>query len=467
MKTDTAIIKLTLRTNKILSNGLHPIMLCVQFHGRKEKSTGYACSKKFWDKQTQSVNQKFPNAALINKEIVDLKNRVIEKKLQFEINKQPYTAEMLLDNTKIDFCGNDKKFTSIVAQLIKDRQVQPNTIKNYNLLISHLIKFIGNEHFIINQLNVEVVKKFAKYLETNNIKKNTIRTILSKLASAFNYAIEKEIIKQESYPFKTFKYSKIYPKASFKRALTVQNIQALESHFINEMLYVDLLTSDIYYRQGVEAKLQQRWTIEFALAIYLLAYKMQGLAFVDMAHLKLEDVKTEEHEIEDEKKKYYIINIERQKTGHPVPIVIEVNNINYSLFNIFLQTAHLRENYIFPILKSNDGKYKYTTKKEIDTALLTSETIVNKNLKKLAKQVNQDIIKFCKKTGQEVPPLIREDITYYSVRHTFATHYAFSPNCNPIMLAKMMGRSITNIQTYINDLTATQDIIREKQKMFL
>lgn len=465
MKTDTAIIKLTLRTNKTLSDGLHPIMLCVQFHGRKEKSTGCACSEDYWDKQNQLVKKGFPNFAQINEIIVKLKHKVTEKRLQFEINQEPYTAEMLLDDTKIDFCGNDKKFTGIVAQLIKERQLKPNTIKNYDLLVKRLVEFMGNRHFIINQLNVEQVKKFAKHLEANNIEKGTIRTILGKLAAVFNYSIEKGIIKQDFYPFRTFNYSKIYPKSSFKRALTKQNIQALEGYFTTEMLYVDILTSNIYYKQGVETKLQQRWTIEFALAIYLLAYKMQGLAFVDMAHLKLEDVRIEEHEIDDEKKKYYIINTEREKTGHPVPIVIEVNDINYSLFNIFLQTAHLRENYIFPILKSNDGKYNYNTAKKESTALITAETLINKNLKKIAVLVNQEIINFCKKTKQEVPPLIREDISFYSVRHSFATHYALTPNCSPIMLAKMMGRSITNIQTYINDLTATQDIIKEKQKM--
>ena len=77
MKTDTAIIRLTLKTNKTLSNGLHPIMLRVQFNGRKEKSTGYSCSKECWDKENQSVTKKFPNYALINKSIIDLKNKVI------------------------------------------------------------------------------------------------------------------------------------------------------------------------------------------------------------------------------------------------------------------------------------------------------------------------------------------------------------------------------------------------------
>lgn len=467
MKTDTAIIKLTLRTNKTLSNGLHPIMLCVQFNGRKEKSTGYSCSKECWDKQNQSVTKKFPNYALINKSIIDLKNKVIERKLQYEINNEPYTAEMLLDdNIKTDFRGDDKVFICIVDNLVNERQLKPNTRKNYTLLINHLVNFMGNDKFIINQLNLETVKRFAKFLEGIIKEKGAIRTILSKLAAVFNYAIEKDLITPDKYPFKTFKYSNIYPKSSFKRALTKQNMDAIEAYFVNNMLHIDLSNNTASYRQGVESKLQQRWTLEFALAVYLLGYKMQGLAFADMSHLKLEDVEIEEHITDGEKKKYYVINTEREKTGHPVPIIMEITDINYLLFNVFYQTAHLREDYLFPILKSNDNKYNYNSKEEIDTGLQTAESLVNKNLRKIAKLVNQSIIDYSNKTKQDVPPLISEDITYYSVRHSFATHYAMADNCNPVMLAKMMGRSINNIQTYISDLTETQDIIKERQKIF-
>lgn len=44
MKTTIAVIRLVLRTNKVLSTKQHPIMLRCSFHGMKEVSTGYSCS---------------------------------------------------------------------------------------------------------------------------------------------------------------------------------------------------------------------------------------------------------------------------------------------------------------------------------------------------------------------------------------------------------------------------------------
>jgi len=49
MKTTIAIIRLVLRTNKVLSTGDHPIMLRCSYSGMKEVSTGYSCSIKYWE----------------------------------------------------------------------------------------------------------------------------------------------------------------------------------------------------------------------------------------------------------------------------------------------------------------------------------------------------------------------------------------------------------------------------------
>ena len=49
MKTEKATIKLVLRTNKTLADGTHPIMLRVNWRGKRaEKSTGFSCKEANW-----------------------------------------------------------------------------------------------------------------------------------------------------------------------------------------------------------------------------------------------------------------------------------------------------------------------------------------------------------------------------------------------------------------------------------
>ena len=61
MKVSIAVVKLVLRTNKTLADGTHPIMLRVSFNGMKERSCGYSCPEKFWDKKNEMVKRGFPN----------------------------------------------------------------------------------------------------------------------------------------------------------------------------------------------------------------------------------------------------------------------------------------------------------------------------------------------------------------------------------------------------------------------
>lgn len=66
MKVSIAVIKLVLRTNKVLADGTHPIMLRCSFNGMKERSTGYSCGIRYWDKKNECIKKGFPNFIVIN-----------------------------------------------------------------------------------------------------------------------------------------------------------------------------------------------------------------------------------------------------------------------------------------------------------------------------------------------------------------------------------------------------------------
>ena len=74
MKVSIAVIKLVLRTNKVLADGSHPIMLRVSFNGMKERSSGYSCTLKYWDKKNECVKRGYPNFVMVNAELKKMKD---------------------------------------------------------------------------------------------------------------------------------------------------------------------------------------------------------------------------------------------------------------------------------------------------------------------------------------------------------------------------------------------------------
>ena len=475
-KVNSAIIKLTLRLNKTLSNGQHPIMLKVQFNGRKEKSTGYSCNKSDWDKEQEHIkNKKLPNYAAINKAIYDIKQEVVNRRMNFELRNQPYTVSMLLEEVNRDFSATSLVFKDLIKTYIEEKDSAPNTICSYQLMLSALSKFLKREDFIINELSETFCRKFAEWLHKKGLEDGSIRTILSKLAAIFNYAIDKDLIDAKLYPFRTFKYNKTYNISNKKQAITKQNMDAIHAYYY-KLVYADYVDSpnesinfsygETYFRNDALKKLQQRFTIEHTCALFLFGFLAQGLAMVDIAKLKESDIIQKDIECQDNKIiKCYIIKTKRGKTNVSVDIVIKQDDYAISIIEPYLRTAHLRDGYLFPILQDNSLSYHYDTYEKKSIALDTTSRVTNNNLKKIRVSVNEQITKYCQENSITIPELIPKGTTFYAMRHTFATTY-IKENGNPLHLATMMGRSANNIFDYVKELTKYEDIMKERDKVY-
>ena len=66
MKVHQAVIRLYLKTSKVLSDGSSPILLRVSFNGFKEVSTHYSCDARHWDKKREEVKRGYPNFLMVN-----------------------------------------------------------------------------------------------------------------------------------------------------------------------------------------------------------------------------------------------------------------------------------------------------------------------------------------------------------------------------------------------------------------
>ena len=105
MKTEKATIKLVLRTNKTLADGTHPIMLRVNWRGKRaEKSSGFSCKEDNWNTKSECLKIKgkdaIPNAEKINAIIEDEKHKAENVLSTLIMDGKPYTAQMIIDYLK-------------------------------------------------------------------------------------------------------------------------------------------------------------------------------------------------------------------------------------------------------------------------------------------------------------------------------------------------------------------------------
>ena len=100
MKTSQATINFYLKTAKKLSDGSHPIMLRVCYHGFKDISSHYSCTVKHWDKKNQCIKKGYPNFTVINYELNKLKQSIIARRDEFIRLGIEYTPQLLLSNTE-------------------------------------------------------------------------------------------------------------------------------------------------------------------------------------------------------------------------------------------------------------------------------------------------------------------------------------------------------------------------------
>ena len=96
-KISSASIRLVLKKNRSNSVGEHPIYIVVCFNSRKEKSTGVFVAEKYWNPSQEVIKKSCPNSTVLNKILNDMKQKIINKKNEFEFNGKQYTPSMLLE----------------------------------------------------------------------------------------------------------------------------------------------------------------------------------------------------------------------------------------------------------------------------------------------------------------------------------------------------------------------------------
>lgn len=432
MKVSIAVIKLVLRTNKVLADGTHPIMLRVSFNGMKERSTGYSCSLKFWSKKDECVKKGFPNYVIINHEIQKMKNAAIERRNEFERLGAVYTPSMVLarDEVKNNVTNN---LNGLIQRYIDEKGLEAKTIEKWNIVKRSLCNFSSND-LIVDEMNEAFCRRYCRWLENKGLASGSIRSYMGKVVAILHYAVSLGLI--DKYPLDGWKYHKDYREAKNELYIHHKTMDVMIEMFLDEVIVRD--GERWSYIDGAVEELMDIHSELYAHYLYIITYYMGGIAPVDVSMLKKKDIKV----ITIKEKNYYAIDGFRSKTGMPFRIRLEQNTL---LSNVLIRTMLMFNSgeYFLPTLRDYVGN---NVKKRVNNIY----TYHGEHLVDWFRKVNKEVVK--RNVEGDSLEMINLECRYYSARHSFIMKEIQSPNVNLVRIATISGKSVTTLHQYISYL---------------
>lgn len=447
MKVSIARIRLYLKEGKTLADGSHPIMLMCSFNGRKEISTGYSCTPKYWDKKGECVKKGYPNWVMINHSIQQLKTEAIERRNEYERLGEVYTPQMILCPRKV-LSGHTNDLNGLIEDYIADKSLKENTAYNWKYLFN-LISEFDNKDVIVNQLRIEYVKRFIKWMQSEKkLSDGVIKMILQKVAAITNYAIGKGLMNDSDYPFKEWKFS-----TKFKSASKLDYIHHRTLDVMKEMLLDDIIVKNgnlWSYRDNVLDELMDKNSSLFARFLFMEMVLWQGMAPVDICHVVKSDIIVKRINGSD----YYCWDGTRSKTLKAVKVRIPC----HSVFNEVMVKTMLMLNQGEWFLPVMNGLKMETSENSRKHRVGNTLSVLSPKLKDWFRKVNEECVRRNVENGGDIPLIDVSKCTYYTARHSFSMMYMMKGG-SPMALATLLGRSPNTLAQYIKELEEEGDLV--------
>ena len=359
-----ATISVVCYKSKVLSNGESPIMVRVAKDGKRSmKSLGVSVNPVYWDFAKNCPKKNCPNRTvlmqLISQTLLQYQGKVMEVKVKGEdVTASTIITENEVKSNKVTL----EDFLTSHIQQLRDNGKVGNSYAYLNLRTT-LHNFYGKKlNFLFNAVDVAFCNKFEAWMRKNQFEDTTMHYYFRTLRATYNKAIEAKCADREKSPFIEYKLSRFSTKTK-KRALSKESVKKILKMDCSAMNEKARLAHDVFS----------------------FSYYCGGISLVDVANLTPDN-------IIDGRLIY-----ERQKTHGMINLVMldEAQTIieRYA-------TYQNRAGYLFPIL---DNRKHITPMQKFN------------RIRKLCTQLNKELHKITAKLK------IKEDVTTYVARHSFAT----------------------------------------------
>ena len=439
-KLSSASIRLVQKLNRRMSDGSYPIYIVVCWKGRVEKSTGVSCLVKDWDGKREIVKRSCSNSVVLNQMLYSVKNRVIERRNNFELGEKVYTASMLLEDCKVEYNGNSNIYKDVMNRLINDRRLGTSTRKRYGYAYGKLCEYIGRDDFIIDELNVGFIKDFCKWLSVSDCTK---RDICSCIASCWNYAIDRKLCDVSDYPFNEFKFTQKFKDGVRDYCIDLINIKKLKEYWLD--MVIERNGSRWSYRGDALDRLHKRTSKEFGICWFLACFYLNGSAPTDVARLRVEDCSR----IMIDGKDYWKIEFKRKKTEAAVSVRLKRDIFSIILLEHFLGFSS--DGYVYPIIGDAEGD-------AIQRRVKKYGNIAIKWVREAFEVINRRTIESNVVNDVREPLVDVSKVVLYTARHSFASAYLNSEGATVRGAASLLARSPNTISVYIHQLQHDNEI---------
>lgn len=267
-----------------------------------------------------------------------------------------YTLADVIDHFRT-LNENGDTVLSCLATLIDElkNDGQWGNARNLQRALNSFSDFLGGLDRPLKQVDERLVMEYEQWLRTRKVSKNSSSFYMRTLRSAYNKVISRNQMEQ------TFPFRNVYT-----------GVERTRKRAVPEDIMVRLQKLDLTHSAP----------LAFSRDMFIFSYFTRGMAFVDIAYLKKEDVSGG------------ILSYVRHKTGQRLTVRIEP--LIEEIIERYEPLVH-NSPYLFPIITSNDPEEAF---RQYQTAL----GYHNRKLKKLGKLTGENL-----------------HLSSYTARHSWAT----------------------------------------------
>lgn len=318
-------LTLLLDQRRIKKNGKYPIIFRLT-HNRATTliSTGFSILKEQWNEKKGDIKTNFKEVESVHflnnillKENVRM-NEIINKlydrgELQyFSINQvKDRISKKVNHNSFIEY-GN-----YLVEELTSNRRF--GSARSYKFTLTIMKTFSKKKDLKFNEINYEFLKNFEKFhLSKEDNSLNGLAAYMRTIRAIYNKGIKAGCIDKEAYPFSEYK---IRTTSTKKRAIDIT--------YIKKILDLELdLQHELFNTRNY----------------FLISYLLYGMPFMDMAFLKVGDIKNGK------------VLYQRKKTlkNYDIKISERLEEILK-----FYKKGKFKNEFIFPIIRRENAEHQY------------------------------------------------------------------------------------------------------------